>query len=178
MGAVSERDVEYNALQTLAQQILHRYEVWIQAAPSEPISWHWRNASAQLQIEVDHLNEPEQIAAKHEEFAEILVTMHGDAPSFGRGNETAPRHPIPEGGRRMYLGDLYEAATAIGGRYNAWANQASRRGEAAHWLKAATELNRQSRAVRGDDPEAIPRKMKQLRELWQTMPSQAPVFRA
>lgn len=71
---------------------------------------------------------------------------------------------------------LREMETRIGGRYNAWADNASTPEEERHWLDEAEKVFRQVRAVDHNSRSAIEAKRAELRELWATMPGEAPDF--
>ncbi|MFT4050620.1 MAG: hypothetical protein QM677_00040 [Microbacterium sp.] len=73
---------------------------------------------------------------------------------------------------------MLELATRIGGRYNAWADEAGRSASATHWRNAGIELRRQVRDVDAHSQSAIEAKRAELRELWATMPAHAPAFAA
>lgn len=73
---------------------------------------------------------------------------------------------------------LLELATRIGGRYVSWVDQAPTEAAGRHWTYAHIEMQRQVRQVDPNDPTAIEAKRVELRELWATMPVQAPVMAA
>ncbi|MDZ8173227.1 hypothetical protein [Microbacterium xanthum] len=73
---------------------------------------------------------------------------------------------------------LLELATRIGGRYVSWVDQAPTDAAGRHWTYAHIEMQRQVRQVDPNDAEAIEAKRAELRELWATMPAQAPVMAA
>ena len=73
---------------------------------------------------------------------------------------------------------MLELATRIGGRYNAWADEAGQSASAVHWRNAGIELRRQVRAVDSHSQSAVEAKRAELRELWATMPVHAPELAA
>lgn len=84
------------------------------------------------------------------------------------------RDKIEEAFNPMSYDALLELATRIGGRYNAWADEAGDSDTAAHWRKAGIELRRQMRAVDPHSQSAIETKRTELRELWTTMTVHGP----
>lgn len=73
---------------------------------------------------------------------------------------------------------LLELTTRICGRYIAWADRAPSEAAGLHWQNAAVELQRQVRLVDPNGQAAIEAKRAELRELWATMPAQAPTLAA
>lgn len=74
----------------------------------------------------------------------------------------------------MIYDALLELATRIGGRYNAWADQASNEGVREHWRNAGIQLRQQVREVDPMSRTSIEAKRTELRALWSTMPVEAP----
>lgn len=74
----------------------------------------------------------------------------------------------------MIYDALLELATRIGGRYIFWADQAGDSASAAHWFNVYDELSRQVREVDSYSKSAVEAKRAELRELWASMPEDAP----
>ena len=78
----------------------------------------------------------------------------------------------------MIYDALLELATRIGGRYVAWADRAQSEAEARHWLDVAAEMRRGVRQVDSFNEAEIEAKRQELRELWRSMPVDAPQLTA
>lgn len=74
----------------------------------------------------------------------------------------------------MIYDALLELATRIGGRYVFWEDQASDSISKAHWRDAGIELRRQVWEVDSYSKSAVEAKRAELRELWASMPEDAP----
>ena len=74
----------------------------------------------------------------------------------------------------MIYDALLELATRIGGRYIAWADRAQSEVEAKRWLDLETEMQRGVRQVDSFNESQIQAKRQELRELWHSMPVEAP----
>ncbi|WP_029067969.1 hypothetical protein [Jonesia quinghaiensis] len=81
---------------------------------------------------------------------------------------------------RVFNPTIYEAmrelATRISGRYVAWQRAAETPQEAEHWRRVMYRLSAEVRAVDFDSRSAIEAKRAELRELWASLPVDAPKF--
>ena len=78
----------------------------------------------------------------------------------------------------MIYDALLELATRIGGRYLAWAREASNESTAQYWRSKGRELRIAVWAVDSRDEAAVQTKRQELRELWRSMPVDAPQLTA
>ena len=78
----------------------------------------------------------------------------------------------------MIYDALLEFATRISGRYVAWKREAKTTEEAEHWQREMFRFNAEVRAVDHRSKSAIEAKRAELRELWDSLPVDAPRFDA
>ena len=69
---------------------------------------------------------------------------------------------------------MKEMATRVCGRYIAWANQATDPAVKQHWMNQASQVTKGVQQVRAHDAEAIAAKRAELRELFHSLPVEAP----
>ena len=73
---------------------------------------------------------------------------------------------------------MKEMATRVCGRYIAWANDAADSETEQYWLEQASQVTREVRQVDPYDEEAIMAKRAELRELFRSLPTEAPAVAA
>lgn len=73
---------------------------------------------------------------------------------------------------------MKEMATRVCGRYIAWANQATDPAVKRHWMNQASQVTQGVQQVRAHDVEAIAAKREELRQLFRSMPVEAPAVAA
>ncbi len=78
----------------------------------------------------------------------------------------------------MIYDALLEFATRISGQYVAWQDQAETAEEAEHWQREMYRFNAEVRDVDHRSKSAIEAKRAELRELWASLPVDAPKFAA
>ncbi|WP_029067973.1 hypothetical protein [Jonesia quinghaiensis] len=78
----------------------------------------------------------------------------------------------------MIYDAMREFATRISGQYVAWKREAKTTEEAEHWQREMLRFNAEVRAVDHRSKSAIEAKRAELRELWASLPVDAPKFAA
>ena len=73
---------------------------------------------------------------------------------------------------------MRETANQIRGRYIAWDNAADDSETEQYWLEQASQVTREVRQVDPYDEEAIMAKRAELRELFRSLPAEAPAVAA